>query len=124
MGNNFAPGRHPPKLTPFTAGAAINPDSTPANNREYLEMVGTLLFASTNTRPDIAYAVNIESRFLDKPTKAHATFARNTISYAAATSKHGLLYKSMAPATSNSKYIATHPSHPTNISANHALDGS
>ncbi|XP_029340996.1 uncharacterized protein LOC115033114 [Acyrthosiphon pisum] len=37
----------------------------------YRQAVGSLLFLSQVTRPDIAYAVNFASRYLSKPTKAH-----------------------------------------------------
>lgn len=92
MGEKFAPGQ-PGKGTPMADGAALNPDSTPGDKQLYPEMTGTLLFAAVCTRPDIACAVSMESRFIQNPSKAHMTFARNTISYAASTANYGLLFK-------------------------------
>jgi hypothetical protein len=92
MGQTFAAGM-PPKATPMIAGADLNPDSPPGDKPLYQEMVGTLNFASGNTRPDLAFAVSAESRNMQEPSKAHVTFARNTIAYAAATANYGLLFK-------------------------------
>lgn len=83
----------PAKATPMVSGAALNPDSPPGDKQLYAEMIGTLLFASVSTRPDIACAVSMESRFMQEPSKAHVAFARNTISYTAATADYGLLFR-------------------------------
>lgn len=93
MGKTYTPGV-PAKATPMIAGAALNPDSPPGDNHVYAEMIGTLLFAATSTRPDIACAASMESRFMQEPSKAHVAFARNTIGYTAATADYGLLFKS------------------------------
>ena len=92
MGQKYA-ANVSPKATPFAAGAAISPDSPPGDSQLYAEMVGTLLYAAVCTRPDIAYATSIESRFIQAPTKAQLTFARNTIAYTANTANLGLTYK-------------------------------
>ena len=34
----------------------------------YLAVIGTVLYLSTKTRPDIAYAVSSDARFCGKPT--------------------------------------------------------
>ena len=44
----------------------IEPD--PADVRKYQSIVGALLYAATNTRPDIAYAVGMLCRAMSKPT--------------------------------------------------------
>ncbi|KAL4122501.1 hypothetical protein QTP88_014823 [Uroleucon formosanum] len=45
----------------------------------YRQVVGSLLFLSQVTRPDIAYAVNFASRFLEKPTKTHWNLIKRII---------------------------------------------
>ena len=40
-------------------------------NKPYREAVGTLMYASLGTRPDIAYAVGILSKFNEKPGLVH-----------------------------------------------------
>lgn len=41
------------------------------SNVPYQEAVGSLIYLSQGTRPDIAYAVNSVSKFCNKPGKAH-----------------------------------------------------
>jgi hypothetical protein len=40
---------------------------------KYQAMVGSLLYAAINTRPDIAYAVSTVSKFCSNPMEAHVT---------------------------------------------------
>lgn len=40
-------------------------------NGPYREAVGSLMFLTTVSRPDIAYAVNTASKFLNKPSELH-----------------------------------------------------
>ncbi|KMQ82111.1 retrovirus-related pol polyprotein from transposon tnt 1-94 [Lasius niger] len=42
-------------------------------NVPYREAIGSLLYASQNARPDIAYAVNLDSRFCQEPRRIHWT---------------------------------------------------
>ncbi|KAL4089167.1 hypothetical protein QTP88_024231 [Uroleucon formosanum] len=58
----------------------------------YRETVGSLLFLSQVTRPDIAYAVNFTSRFLAKPTKAHWNLIKRIIRYVKRTFIYGLYF--------------------------------
>ena len=45
----------------------------------YQSMVGSLLHVSKATRPDIAHAVGIVSKFNAKPTEAHLTAVKHII---------------------------------------------
>ena len=47
--------------------------SKPVNQVNYQSMVGSLLYASIATRPDIAQAVGDVSQFNSSPTEAHLT---------------------------------------------------
>ena len=81
------------KATPMVYGAAI-PDKGPAGNTAiYREIIGSLLFASVGTRPDITTAVSMLSRHMVTPTQAHVTAARNVVAYLAATANLGLCFK-------------------------------
>ena len=47
----------------------------------YREIVGSLIYIMTATRPDIAFAVTKLSQFMSKPTKAHLNAARRVLRY-------------------------------------------
>ena len=60
----------------------------------YQAVVGSLLYLSTKTRPDIAYGVGCAARFCAKPTKEHWTAVKRILRYLKGTSNLGLLYSS------------------------------
>lgn len=47
----------------------------------YRELVGSLIYVSTVSRPDIAYATSILSRFMDKPTRQLWIAAKRVLRY-------------------------------------------
>lgn len=61
-------------------------------NIPYRSLVGALMYASVSTRPDIAYAVNSISRFMENPGQAHWQAGKRIIRYLNGTSKVGLKY--------------------------------
>ena len=46
-------------------------DDEEANQKKYQEVVGSLLYLSTQTRPDIAFSVGNVARFCSEPTQVH-----------------------------------------------------
>ena len=58
----------------------------------YQSAVGSLLYLSTRTRPDISYAVSSVARFTSKPTKQHWTAVKRIFRYLNGTINLGLLY--------------------------------
>ena len=59
----------------------------------YAELVGSLLYLSVCTRPDIAQAVGALSRFMSKPTPAHWSVAKSLLRYLAGTIDYGIFFK-------------------------------
>ena len=59
----------------------------------YQSMVGALMYASISTRPDIAHAVNMISRYLANPGQAHVTAAKRVLRYIKGTTDIGLVFK-------------------------------
>ncbi|GKE32503.1 putative RNA-directed DNA polymerase, partial [Tanacetum coccineum] len=53
---------------------SILPDQVPTNKERYQRPVGKLIYLS-HTRPDIAYAVSVVSRFMHAPSKDHMNAA-------------------------------------------------
>ena len=68
----------------------------PAPNllKRYQELVGCLLYLTGCTRPDIAQAVGILSRFMSAPTDMHMSCVKQVIRYLAGTPNLGLKYSS------------------------------
>ncbi|KAM0011978.1 putative RNA-directed DNA polymerase [Helianthus debilis subsp. tardiflorus] len=84
-----------------------NPEPTPLNTSEklmlddgaekvdegrYRSLVGGLIYL-THSRPDLAYAVSLISRFMQSPSKIHLGAARRVLKYVACTVDHGIWYK-------------------------------
>ena len=60
----------------------------------YREAVGSLIYAVTCTRPDIAFAVNQVSQFSCRPTRAHWEAVKRILSYLKGTSSYGITFGS------------------------------
>jgi len=60
----------------------------------YREAVGSLLYMTNKTRPDITYAVNYESRFMENPTKQDVQNVKRTLRYLKETQNFGIFYSS------------------------------
>eukprot|EP00253_Pinus_taeda_P034014 PITA_34014 len=59
----------------------------------YASTVSSLLYAMVCTRPDIAHAVGVLSRFMSKPGKEHWTIVKQVFRYLRGTSDYGLGYQ-------------------------------
>ncbi|TFY51058.1 hypothetical protein EVJ58_g10760 [Rhodofomes roseus] len=73
--------------SPQTAAEAAEMRDVP-----YREAIGSLMYASLGTRPDITYAVSILSRFSEKPGRAHWDAAKRVFRYLAGTKNLKLTY--------------------------------
>jgi hypothetical protein len=60
--------------------------------RKFRALVGSLIYL-TITRPDIAFAVGLVSRFMQAPTKSHLDAAKRILKYVSSTLDLGLFYK-------------------------------
>lgn len=61
-------------------------------NIPYREAVGCLMYLAVATRPDIAYAVNFASQFLEKPGQQHWAIVKRIFKYIKGTSRLGIRY--------------------------------
>eukprot|EP00253_Pinus_taeda_P026354 PITA_26354 len=59
----------------------------------YASAVGSLMYAMVCTRPDIAHAVEVLSRFMSKPGKEHWTALKWVFRYLRGTSDYSLCYQ-------------------------------
>ena len=59
----------------------------------YRSLVGSLMYLSTGTRPDISYAVKELSRFLENPRSSVVTAAKQVVRYIKGTTDQGIVYE-------------------------------
>ena len=80
-------------LPQMVADALANEDAhSAADIKAYQSIVGALLYASTNTRPDIAFAVGYLCRAMAKPTPELHDAALRVLEYLYRTREIGLRY--------------------------------
>jgi hypothetical protein len=60
----------------------------------YREAVGSLLYMTSKTRPDVAFAVNVESRTLENPDNPAVQNVKRTFRYVNGTQDIGIRYTS------------------------------
>ena len=86
--------------TPVSCGSQLvkaRDSDKPANQTLYQSAVGCLLYLSTRTRPDIAYAVNNVAKYCSNPTEEHWTAVKRILRYVKGTRDLGLLYTNDEP---------------------------
>ncbi|XP_057543251.1 secreted RxLR effector protein 161-like [Amaranthus tricolor] len=65
----------------------------------YLSAIGALMYLANNTRPDIAFTVNLLARYSNSPTKRHWSGIKHLLRYLRGTKDLGLFYRSKQDAT-------------------------
>jgi len=88
-----------PNKTPMASGVKLSKtgkDLLPENNR-YAAKVGSLLYLSTLTRPDISFAVGVLSRFMSCPEQAPMRAAKGVLRYLFGATRLGVAYFSSEP---------------------------
>lgn len=58
----------------------------------YREAVGSLMYLTVSTRPDISFAVGLTSRFIEHPSKAHVNAVKRILKYIKGTSSYGIFF--------------------------------
>jgi hypothetical protein len=84
-----------PNATPTTKEALPNdPEGeTMTDSWNYRSVVGMMLYLSSNTRPDIAFAVSQVARFSHSPKRSHASAIKTIVRYLAGTKDKGTIFK-------------------------------
>jgi hypothetical protein len=82
-----------PNWTPASVLAlGTDPDGEPMEEDwNYRSIIGMLLYLTTNTRPDICFAVSQAARFSHAPKKSHATAVKMIVRYLAGTRDKGTI---------------------------------
>ena len=68
-------------------------DDEAIDQERFQSAIGSLLYLSLGTRPDIAYAVSTIARFTVKPTKQHWSTLKRILRYLKGTINHGIVYR-------------------------------
>ncbi|KAK3725314.1 hypothetical protein QZH41_002591 [Actinostola sp. cb2023] len=69
-------------------------DNVPHNQSDYQSVVGSLLYLSSVSRPDIAFAVSNVARYSSNPTNEHWAAVKRILRYLKGTVNYGLLFTS------------------------------
>lgn len=67
-------------------------DSLCVDQHRYQSAIGSLMYLSVSTRPDISFAVSSLARFSSNPTKEHWTALKRLLRYLKGTTMFGILY--------------------------------
>ena len=90
-----------PVNVPIPVGVKLSAEQCPKTQEEeedmsrvpYASVVDSLMYAMVCTRPDIAHAVGVLSRFMSNPGKEHWTAVKRVFRYLRGTSDYGLCYQ-------------------------------
>ena len=78
-----------------------NDFDTPVPNIPYQEIVGSLLYLATHSRPDIAHAVSVVAQYSTTFREIHCTAMKHILKYLRATTDYALCYSSDPNATNS-----------------------
>jgi hypothetical protein len=85
-----------PARTPLASGTKLREnDDKPTSDEEialYQAMVGSIMYAMTTSRPDLAYAASALSRFNNNPEKQHFDAVRHVFRYLKHTADYDISY--------------------------------
>lgn len=89
------------KPTPMDKDAKLSKTQCPETDEDkaamakvpYRELIGSLMYLSVGTRPDISFAVSELSKFLMNPGMAHWLAAKHVLRYLKGTSTMGITYR-------------------------------
>jgi hypothetical protein len=81
------------RVSPLDTGLQLSDDGELLDaETPYNALIGSLMYQATSTRPDIAHAVGMLSRFVSSPRVQHWAAAKSVLRYLAGTKELGLLY--------------------------------
>ncbi|CAN0838583.1 Retrovirus-related Pol polyprotein from transposon TNT 1-94 [Linum grandiflorum] len=79
--------------TPFDSNSHLEKNQgEPIDQSKYARIIGSLMFLTNCTRPDVSFAVNRLSRYTSNPNEEHWTALYRVLRYLKGTSSRGLRY--------------------------------
>ncbi|CAM8993818.1 unnamed protein product [Rhodiola kirilowii] len=104
-----------PVNTPFESYKHLFPNKgAPVSQLEYSRVIGSLMYAMTSTRPDIAFAVGKLSRYTSNPSEDHWRAVHRVLRYLKGTMNLGLVYSefpSVIEGYSDASWISNEEDH-------------
>ena len=90
-----------PLKVPILVGVRLSAEQCPKTQEEeedmscvpYASVVGSLMYALVCTRPDIAHAMEVLSRYMSKLGKEHWTIVKRVFRYLCGTVDHVICYQ-------------------------------
>ena len=82
-----------PRATPCELKMDLSNNSDPVDSRKYHEIIGSLIYLMTCTRPDLSYAVGKLSQYRSKPRQQHWVAAKYILKYVRGTPHYELRYQ-------------------------------
>ncbi|CAB0008728.1 unnamed protein product, partial [Nesidiocoris tenuis] len=80
--------------TPMMTGSSTLEEQQRSDGQfPYRECVGSLLYLSNKTRPDVAYAISFASRHMENPTRQDVANVKRTLKYLSGSSSAGIQYQ-------------------------------
>jgi hypothetical protein len=95
-----------PIYTPMDSKTRLEPNTEQASKESiklFQGIIGSLLYITLGTRPDIAYATIKLARFASNPGSSHLTAAKRILRYLKATKDYGITYYN---SSTGSRYIS------------------
>lgn len=82
-----------PTKIPLTNSDAKGSDQVINKSFPYRELIGSLLHLTNKTRPDLSFAVNFTSRFMENPTQSDVNNLKHVLKYLKGNQDLGICYK-------------------------------
>ena len=82
-----------PRCTPSEQKITCHENGEVVDSRRYREIIGSLIYLMTCTRPDICWVVTKLSQYLSKPRQGHLTAAKHVMRYLKGTIDYEICYR-------------------------------
>ena len=87
-------------MTPLPTGLDLDPENAGTlletdDKARYHSAVGGIMYAATHTRPDLAYAASLLSRFVAQPQKGHDRALQHVLRYIKGHTRYGIHYSNV-----------------------------
>lgn len=70
----------------------IEGEASPSEKEGYQGMIGSIMFSMVETRPDIAFATLLVSRFAKNPSHLHTEAVKTILKYLKGLKNRGIIY--------------------------------